>query len=469
VATYFVSNSGSNTAPYDTEAKAATTLGVIEAIPWTNADTVKVSSTHTETVGASKSYVLPASPGMRILSVTFNGSGTGGLAAGGTISAGVGSFNITFATGHGYIYGLTINGGSTAGTGGFIALAGGTNPVGLVFESCNFITIATGTSTFRLGCSQAIANDDIYVKLVGCVFNFSGSNVGKSILIRSGVIELFGCTLAGTTVTTLFTAEAAASCSPYIRDCDFSGIAWTNLYDVSNASYVRPKLRNCRLRSGFTVTTGTYAGPGGNTIELIDCNSGDVNYYYFKGSYAGTILASNAVYYDAGDGTDSISWLMSSSANAKFELPLMAPEINYYNKTLSSTITTVECVNDGTTFKDNELWQETVAKTTSGVPLGTWNLGDRAADILAAGANQTTSSVSWTGTGGFGAAVKQKLESTSFTPAENGIISVNVKLAKASATVYVSPRVFTGSRQWMSADGYINEPATTSGGGTRIY
>jgi hypothetical protein len=94
------------------------------------------------------------------------------------------------------------------------------------------------------------------------------------------------------------------------------------------------------------------------------------------------------------------------------------------------------------------------------------NIADRAADILTAGANQTTSTASWTGTGGFGAAVKQKLVSGSFTPAEVGLISTVVKLAKASATVYVDMKVLTDSgKQYQTPGVFLNERSGSSGAG----
>jgi hypothetical protein len=175
-------------------------------------------------------------------------------------------------------------------------------------------------------------------------------------------------------------------------------------------------------------------------VELIDCNSADVNYYYTKVSWEGTVLADASVYYNASDGTTSISWLMTGNANSSFTWPLTSPPISSWNATLGAMTTTVEVTNDGTTYTDAQLWQETLAKVTSGVPLGTWNRADRAADITTAGTNQASSSVSWTGTGGFGAEVKQKLVSGSFTPAEIGPITTRVFLA-ANDSVYVSPRV----------------------------
>jgi hypothetical protein len=209
-------------------------------------------------------------------------------------------------------------------------------------------------------------------------------------------------------------------------------------------------------------------GPGAHCVIAADCDEGDVNYNFRKECYEGTISTSAAIYQSASNGTDSFSLLMTGNANTSFVHPLVSPEIVAFNSALSAMTTLVEVTNDGTTFTDAQLWQETMAKITTGVPLGTWNVADRVADILTAGSNQASSSVSWTGTGGFGAEVKQKLESGSFTPAEVGEIVTVVKLA-ANDNVYVSPKIIsTSHRQWLSGSGrFVNERAS-DGGGTTI-
>jgi hypothetical protein len=136
---------------------------------------------------------------------------------------------------------------------------------------------------------------------------------------------------------------------------------------------------------------------------------------------------------------------MTSSANASFTWPLTSPPIVAFNSTLSAFTTTVHtahnAVGGGTGGKllNSECWQETLAKITSGSPLGTWNRADRVADILTAGADQDTdATTSWTGAA---IATHDNLISGSMTPAEIGPITTVVKLAKPSVAVYVSPKM----------------------------
>lgn len=437
--TYFVDSAGSNTSPYDTEAKAATTLDAIEAIPWVAGDIVKVSSAHAETAGAAISYTFPTTPGLQILSVTFNGSGTGGLAAGGSIAVGAANAGINIISGFAYIYGLTLAAGTNNNAACDLSILSGVALGGIKFDSCTLSVPSINTGAILLLGSPGAGGTTISreVKLKNCTIN-KGNNAAISLGFAGLFIE--GLTLSGTAPTTIFAPRAGADAPRTILTAsDLSGVAWTNLVDVGGPQRGALLATQCKLRSGFTVATGTFDGPSSYEVILTDCDSGDVHYSYIEECWEGTITTSNAIYADAGNGTDSFSLLMTGNANTSFIHPLVSPEIAQFNDTLSAMTTTVEVTNDGTTFTDAQLWQETLAKITAGSPLGTWNSGDRVADILTSGSNQATSTASWTGTGGFSAEVKQKLVSSSFTPAEVGPLVTVVKLA-ANDSVYVSPK-----------------------------
>ena len=139
----------------------------------------------------------------------------------------------------------------------------------------------------------------------------------------------------------------------------------------------------------------------------------------------------------ASDGDTPISFEMVSSANTKFFHPLETPEMGRRQNSIGSAITvTVEVVTDGVTLTDADAWLEVQYLGTSGFPQGSM-VSDRAADVLATPANQTTSSETWTTTG-LAAPVKQKLAVT-FTPQEKGMILAKVMLARPSTTMYVDP------------------------------
>lgn len=456
MATYFVGAGGSNTAPYDTEAKAATSLATIAAI-WTSSDVVKVNSTFAESV-AAPSYTFPTSVGLKLLSVTFNGSGTGGLAAGASITCSTNGNALNIVSGYAYVYGISFIGNNGSSTANLVTIMSGTAVTSITFDNCTISAPGTSSSA-RITFGGASSNVVMNFNLINCTLS-NGAN--KTINLRNGRFTADNLTLAGSALTSVFQPASADTQEIDIKNSNLTGVTWTNLVVASGIQmngYIR--FTNCKLQSGFVLSTGAFPYPGSAPIELIDCHSGDTQYYYQQDSWYGTITTDNTVYYDSTNGTDSLSLKLVSSANVTFFHPMVSPPITHFNSSLSSINTTVECVSDGTTFTNAELWQETTAKNTSGSTLGTTNRSDRVADILATPANQESSSVSWTGTGGFGSEIKQKLVSGSFTPAEIGYITTQVFLAKPNATVYINPKnLATSSKQYITPLGaYINEGA----------
>ena len=226
-----------------------------------------------------------------------------------------------------------------------------------------------------------------------------------------------------------------------IEASDLSGVAFTNLLDWSAEAPGLFTIRNTKLPANINVVTGTNPGPGGIRVKMHNCDSGDTNYRFAEHSYEGSVVNETTIVRTSGasDGTTPISWKMVSSANSKFWYPLVSPEIAIWNDTVGSAKTaTIEIVNDGTTFQDDEIWLEVEYLGTSGFPKGT-KLSDRMTNILATPANQAASTVAWTTTG-LTTPVKQKL-SVTFTPQEKGYIQARVMLAELSKTVYIDPLI----------------------------
>ena len=443
-ATYFW-GPGSNTAPYDTEAKAAPSLDTLEAIPWTNADLVKMDHTHVETAGAALSYTFPTSPGLRLFSVDFNGSGTGPMTAGASIA--VGAANAAMTLGAGFVHGDGIT--FAAGTNNnaacdFVFGTAGT-PCGHRWDNCTISVPSANTGAIiAIGGAGTSAGDDHIFEFNNCIFS-NGAN--KSIFPQSGKIRMRNCSNAGSNVTTIFafTSGAGLAVDLELDSCDLSGPVSVNLFSIGGAMLGHVKLRKTKVAGAFTVVTGTFGGPGSVVFELFDTHSGDEHFHYIKRCYEGSIDISNAKYADASDGTNSFSLTMVSSANASFTWPLTSPTLAAFNDTLSALTVTVpvahNAVGGGTGGKllNSEMWGEFNAKTTSGFTQGTWNIADRVADALTAGADQDTDgTTSWTGSS---IGTHDKLVSGSITPAEVGTIEGVIKLAKPSVTVQVSPKM----------------------------
>lgn len=173
---------------------------------------------------------------------------------------------------------------------------------------------------------------------------------------------------------------------------------------------------------------------------MFNCDSGDTNYRYRKATQFGTIQDETGIVRTGGasDGTTTIAYKMVTNANAEHPmLTLDSPEIVRWNDTTGSAITlTVHGLWDSATnIKDNEIWLDVMYLGTSGAPLGSFvNDG---ISVVATAADQAASTETWTTTG-MANPNKFKMAVT-FTPQEKGFVHATVRMAKASATVYIDP------------------------------
>jgi len=440
VTQYYVRSTSSNTSPYDTWAKAATTLATVLALA-TNADIADVSQAHAETQAAALTLTCPVTPGLEILCGNDGAAPITALAATGTISC---SGNAAYSiTGHAYFYGLSFIAGSAGQTGNASALqiAAATNiSHGQFYDTCKFQNLTTGaTSTgITLGVGASSTGKDCTVDIKNSSFRVG--NVAQGIALQSGRIHLTNITLdaAGSIPTTLFIPRAGCYLDVVVEASDLSGRAFTNLVTVAAACSGKITFRDCKLPASINVTTGTFPGPGGLVIEMWNCDSGNTNYRFARWSYEGSTIDEHTIVKTGGatDGVTANSFKMVSTSGAPhFWQPLYSPEIAQKIATTGSALTaTVDIVHDSVTnLKDTEVWLEVEYLSSSGAPLGAV-LTDRAADILAAGADQTASSAAWTTTG-LTNPNKQKLEVT-FTPQQKGYVLLSVALAKSNYTIY---------------------------------
>lgn len=406
--------------------------------------TVYVDSAHSETPSANLTLTSPgtvASP-QRILCVdrTGNPEPPTALATGAIVGPTGGDRTVTI-TGCFYCYGIEFRVGTTGNT-GFIAIASAEATEHQVYENCVLFCSTNGggsNSGFFMG-TNANNNYDTLIEFRNTHLKFNSTNQGISI---RAPFRWKGGQLQGTIPTVLVGWITAKQRGLTIIDgVDLSAAgSGKTLFNVDIAAGGQVKLNNCKLGSSVAITTGSVKSPGGIYIDVVNCDSGDTNYRYYRQRYQGEIFHESTIVRTGGasDGTTGISRKMVSSANAKLYSPLVLDGIIAWNETLSAITATIEVVTDNVTLTDKEAWLEVEYLGTSGFPLSLF-ADDRATDDaahLGSGANQTTSSETWTTTG-LTTPVKQKLAVT-FTPAEKGPIRLRVMLAKASTTMYVDP------------------------------
>lgn len=450
MADIYVASGGSNTSPYDTWAKAATSFPSAVTLAAAG-DRIFVDSAFSETLGAITTMTLAGTGAAPCQVISVNRSGdpepptveSGGAAV--NTGSGPNSLNLN---GCGYFSGMTFAAGVGGGSSLSFGLLGIGNNEGL-FRNCTF-HVATGSASTSIALGPNTSGAEGAVTWKNCGVRFG--NAGQRILLMNVNFRWEGgSVLSGGSSPTNLIAFGSNGASFVVSGVDLSNLsAGSNLVDIGVAASGRAIFRNCKLPSGWSgdLLTGTVAHRG-TRVEMYNCDSTDTNYRLWIKDYCGSVKSETAVYRDGGatDGTTPISFSMSASANADFELnSLESQEIVVWNESLSAMTATVEILHDGAAaFKNDDVWMDVAYLGTSGSPLGAVVTTAKASP-LATGAAITSSAETWTGasgTGPNGSATWHalKLVSPSFTPAQKGWVTVRVHVGSPGKTVYVDPVV----------------------------
>lgn len=435
---YVRSTDGNDADDGSTWALAKATLAGALVIA-TASDIIWVSQDHAESAAGAKTLTFPTTPGLRILCGNDSAEPPTALATTASITT-TGNNAITIPSGFAYVYGVIFNSGTGNSAASDLLIAGAALAKGMVFESCQFNNLSTSASADpKIGAPASANNDDDLLTFINSSFSFGST--GQTIFAQYGRLIFQGITLTGASApSTLFTLLANVGTDMTIEGSDLSGLAFTNMFDVTAAGTIKVTLRNTKLPASITVVTGTNPGPGGPLVRMHNCDSADTNYRFAEHSFEGSIVNETTIVRTGGasDGTTPIAWKMVSSAGTLFWHPLQSPEIVRWNEAVGSPLTvTVEFVHDSVTnAQDDEIWLEVEYLGTSGTPLGI-RASDRMTNILSTPADQADSSEAWTTTG-LANPNTRKL-SVSITPQEKGFIHARVMVANPSTTYYIDP------------------------------
>jgi len=434
MANLFVDNAGSNTSPYDTWAKAATTLLTATAAAAAG-DSIYVAETHSEAPTVDTTYTL--ADGVRIICVNNDGGGSsiGALATTASISSATSGVDFFLAGGPAYLYGLTI--ASTHDVTCVIRLAGNDTDQ-IEAEQCQFkITGNSVNSRIQVGANANSARSLLMTK--NCSFTWGSTSQGFE---TRGAWRSYGDDfVAGATVpATLFKTVTANELDLQIHGGDLSDISGT-IFGATPDVQLYAQLWGCKINASVTVvTTGQALGE----VYLFDCASGDTHYALAHYSHEGSTVAATAIYPTGGakyDGTNPVSWTISGNANTSKAAPYRSPWIDDYNATLSSMTPYLEAVRDGsaTKYNDDEVWSEWMAKTTAGSTRATLFSERTIAGTANALASSSLGAGDWTGESGTAAFMKLQPDAA-FTPAEIGHIRARVGIS-GNHTIIVDPLI----------------------------
>lgn len=449
MATLFCASGGSNTNPYDTWAKAATSLQSALTLAVAG-DTVVLQYNAVPSGDAelAADTVYTANAGSILVAASNDGGSAWTPTAMGTanwIGNSTANRGVTFTVaGACYASGLTIRtAGSTVDS---INIATTANAY-VTLENC-YLWSGNTSSTANIFLGISSSANQSGAKLVNCTFRFGNASqkivIRGKVAIQGGSLSSAGSTppaaipssLFATTTTTLGTLLDA-------EGFDFSALSTNNLVGDCPTPF-KATFANCKSSSGFVALATQGAGNlSGAEVTLYNTDAGDNHYKFIHANPMGSLVVDTGIYANDGatyDGVNHCSWKIVTTANANFANPYVSPWIDKYNTTLSALTPSLEILRDGSTtaYTDGEIWGEWSYQGTSGYPLAVYVTDRRGLAASAANHDAGVGTSGWTGDTG---AWSGKLNPTSsITPAEVGHLRGRVCFGKASSTVYVDPK-----------------------------
>jgi hypothetical protein len=222
------------------------------------------------------------------------------------------------------------------------------------------------------------------------------------------------------------------------RGVDLSAVTNTLVLGTSGAGS-KFLFDSCRIASGVTRYNGTGVLNTRDLVELVNCYDG-TNFVSESYQPSGAVTTEFTITLSGGaaDNVGTYSHKMVSNTNVdKYANPLVGfwMDANYAT-TGSSKTATVEIISSGT-LNNDEISLIVEYLGTAGSSLASIATSLPANVLTTAGA-VTTSTATWNSSPA--TPVKQHLQVT-FTPQTAGRVRAQVRLGKASTTVYVNPQV----------------------------
>ncbi len=307
---------------------------------------------------------------------------------------------------------------------------------GTSFQNCGFTLASTGGGsriTFSTGNTAAPTG----MEFIGCTFKFAAA--AQAFAANSARVKFVGGSIdaAGTAPTNLFKSVGLSLNIFTMTGVDLSALGSNTIIGATANSDIYT-FTNCKFGASYVLYTPATAYEGPWVYSTVGSASG-INYDSRAISNYGTLTTETSVTRTGGasDGVTPFSWKIVTPATVPtYTHPFAAITRAVWNDVVGTPVTmTIEIENDGTTLKDSDIWVDIDYLGASSSPLSS-RATSKAATILTAGNNLTTSTVTWGGTGGQGAPTKQKI-TKAFTPQMKGYVYYTINVAKASQTLYV--------------------------------
>lgn len=411
--------------------------GSVGAFRFAAGDRMFVSSDHSETQTSSPVWgnngATASFTGGQVLSVSRAGSVppiAADLLAGATCfaSATNGFIDAAFPL---YHYGITYQ---CSGNSGLFINSSGFK--GHYFDACQLYL--SGAATTAKICNNAATR----TVLNNTTLRFS--HISQSVIISSGPWELIwqntASALAGAIFpgTTLFSSGSnATTLSVTMRGVDISALTAVLALNGGDRGPLKVLLDSCKIASGVTRYNNSSVTTHDDIIELVNCYNG-TNFISECYQPSGAVTTEFTITLTGGatDDVGTFSHKMVSNANVdKLVAPLSGFWMDIENTAVGSSKTATVEIISSTSLNNDEISLLLEYQGTSSSSLA--SLGSSLpTTVLTAAAAVTTSTATWNSSPS--TPVKQKLQVT-FTPQVAGRVRGQVRLGKASATVYVNP------------------------------
>lgn len=438
MATYYVDDGGSATAPFDTWAKAATSLSALDdAVALASGDIVYIGHDHVcqfthsdnrtitgPSATMSPCYVISATQGSD--PPVYQASTTK------QIDTTEGAYSLTFDGAFAF-YGLSIHSGANITLG---------NDQSELFrcEDCVFYPAANGS----LNGSSGLA------RITNCTIDLAADGTTS----RTASIVSTSSSLGGLEIQGLSVINAAYRTGGFcdgggglfVSSSDLSKIA--NVARFANANnYGSHRFSNCKMPASYTAVTAANFPIGGVGYEIAfnNADSADNPSGLTHKLHTGGIVSSSSIYRSGGASFEgqSSSWLVTTRATCSEGSAYVSPWMYGYIASGGSKTFDVYITNDTADFTNAQVWLEVeYLGTADGAQ---WSrITDQRATITATAAAQDDDTTStWVGTGP-SFTYKQKLSVTA-TVAEEGQfrarVCVGVASIASSRYFYIDPKV----------------------------
>ena len=409
---------------------------------WARAgDTEFVADNHAEsTSGAAFVFSFPgtgAAPNT-MLCVDHAASvppGTSNLKSTATVSGTSNGLGFNINGGVAYLYGITFQGAS-----GLIFSTAQNSA--LTFDTCGMtITGGTGrTITFGTqGGGSAGANSVILNNTI-----FTNNVAGTTIVFNSGRFLWRNTPNAvqGSSATTLMSVAGGSTHNKVtLQGVDLSLLgSGSTIIGIGNNCTGSFLLQDCKLGAGVSITGGSIPSPGGTEVEMVNCDSGNTNYRFYRQNYQATETSETTIVRTGGasDGVTPMARKVVTTANSKWYAPYKTDWIEYWHNTSGIAVSpSIAIVNNSLlTLTNADAWLEVESMTSAGYPLGKF-FNDSIANILTSASAQSADNASVWG-GGLTSAVQQTLSCT-LTPTSFGVLRARVCVARPSLTCWYDP------------------------------